>query len=87
MVVLSLLYAIYRGLRGWISKRSFTLADNSVRHITTTIAHVQLALGYVLYFNSPLMYWPQFGILWTKQPEWLRRARARCPRTRCQRAF
>ncbi|PWV51477.1 hypothetical protein C7475_10386 [Chitinophaga sp. S165] len=55
MVVLSLLYAIYRGIRGWRSKRSFTLADNTVRHVTATIAHIQLALGYVLYFNSPLI--------------------------------
>lgn len=55
MVVLSLLYAIYRGTRGWLGKRSFTLADNRVRHITATIAHIQLALGYVLYFNSPLI--------------------------------
>ncbi len=55
MVVLSLLYAIYRGIRGWMGKRSFTLADNRVRHITATIAHIQLALGYVLYFNSPLI--------------------------------
>lgn len=55
MVVLSLLYAIYRGLSGWIGKRSFTLADNRIRHITATVAHIQLALGYVLYFNSPVI--------------------------------
>jgi ABC-type multidrug transport system permease subunit len=55
MVVLSLLYAIYRGVSGWMGKRPFTLADNRVRHITATIAHIQLALGYVLYFNSPLI--------------------------------
>jgi hypothetical protein len=55
MVVISLFYAIYRGIRGWTGKRSFTLADNRVRHVTATIAHIQLALGYVLYFNSPLI--------------------------------
>lgn len=55
MVVLSLLYAIYRGLSGWTGKRSFTLADNRIRSITATIAHIQLALGYVLYFNSPVI--------------------------------
>ncbi|UPK68229.1 hypothetical protein [Chitinophaga filiformis] len=57
MVVLSLLYAVFRGLRGWTGKRSFTLADDRIRHITATIAHIQLALGYVLYFNSPLVAW------------------------------
>lgn len=56
-VVLSLLYAVIRSLRGWSRKRSFTPADNRVRHITATIAHIQLALGYVLYFNSPVIAW------------------------------
>jgi len=57
MVVLSLLYAIYRGFSGWIGKRAFSPADNTVRHITATIAHIQLAIGYVVYFKSPLVAW------------------------------
>lgn len=55
LVVLSLLYAIFRGVRGWVGKAVFTRHDNAVRHITATIAHTQLAIGYVLYFNSPLV--------------------------------
>ncbi|WP_261387640.1 hypothetical protein [Chitinophaga pinensis] len=55
MVVVSLLFAIGRSLYGWISKRSFTAIDNTVRHLTATIAHIQLAIGYVLYFKSPLV--------------------------------
>ncbi|WP_353720690.1 hypothetical protein [Dyadobacter sp. 676] len=29
--------------------------DNTVRHVTATFAHIQLMLGYVLYFNSPFI--------------------------------
>ncbi|WP_461451615.1 hypothetical protein [Mucilaginibacter sp.] len=52
---MSLLFAIYRGYRGWLLKKSFTKFDNSVRHITATIAHVQLIIGLWLYFISPIV--------------------------------
>ncbi|KAA9357131.1 hypothetical protein [Larkinella humicola] len=55
LVLLSVLYGIYRGFRGWFGKRSFTRTDNATRHITATICHIQLLIGYVLYFNSPLI--------------------------------
>lgn len=55
IVLLSLLYAIYRGARGWLKKGPFTGSDNTVRHVTTTITHLQLAAGYILYFTSPLL--------------------------------
>jgi hypothetical protein len=55
IVVLSLLYAIYRSVRGWRGRLPFSATDNTVRHVTATIAHVQMALGYVLYFKSPVI--------------------------------
>jgi len=54
-VVLSLSYAIFRGFRGWIQKLPFTKTDDTIRHMTATFTHVQLMLGYVLYFNSPFI--------------------------------
>jgi hypothetical protein len=54
-VLASLLYAIYRAYRGYVSKAIFSTADNAVRHITATIAHIQLMIGVVLYFQSPLV--------------------------------
>jgi len=54
-VLTSLLFAIYRGYRGWLLKMPFTRFDNSVRHITATIAHVQLIIGLWLYFISPIV--------------------------------
>ena len=55
LVLISLLYAIYRSVKGWLNKATFTAIDDKTRHLTATIAHIQLALGYVLYFNSPMI--------------------------------
>lgn len=55
LVLGSLLFAIFRAYRGWLSHQSFSKFDNSVRHITATIAHVQLILGIWLYFISPIV--------------------------------
>jgi hypothetical protein len=55
LVLLSLCYALFRGLRGWSGKRLFSRADDGVRHVTATISHIQLTLGYLLYFNSPFI--------------------------------
>lgn len=55
LVVFSLLYAIIRGLRGWSTCSAFSKTDNLVRHLTATIAHIQLMIGWVLYFNSPFV--------------------------------
>lgn len=54
-VLVSLLYAIYRGLRGWRTGTAFEAWDNALRHSTATIAHIQLTIGYTLYFNSPVI--------------------------------
>lgn len=54
LVLASLLFAIFRGLQGWLNKKQFTRIDNLVRHSTATIAHIQLILGIGLYFTSPL---------------------------------
>ncbi|MCE6987614.1 hypothetical protein [Dyadobacter sp. CY323] len=54
-VVLTLFLAIYRGVRGWQGSKRFTQTDDSIRHITATFSHIQLTLGYLLYFNSPFI--------------------------------
>ncbi len=55
LVLCSLLYALWRAYRGWVSNKQFSGHDNTVRHITATIAHVQLIIGLCLYFVSPLI--------------------------------
>lgn len=55
LVAVSLLYAVFRGLRGWINRSPFTKADDTVRHVTATIVHIQFTIGWVLYFTSPFV--------------------------------
>ncbi|QJD79474.1 hypothetical protein [Spirosoma rhododendri] len=55
LVLLTLLYALFRGIRGWSGQRPFTRTDNTVRHNTATFAHLQLLIGYTLYYISPLI--------------------------------
>ncbi|MCE7040863.1 hypothetical protein [Dyadobacter sp. CY312] len=60
--MVSLLYAIFRAYKGYTSKSPFTKTDNAVRYWTTTIAHIQLTIGMVIYFQSPLIkyFWGNF---------------------------
>lgn len=55
LVLASLLFAIFRAYKGWLSKKVFSRFDNSVRHWTATIAHIQLIIGLWLYFISPII--------------------------------
>lgn len=55
LVLFSLLYAIFKGILGWSGKLSFSKSDDRLRHTTATISHIQLTIGYLLYFNSPFI--------------------------------
>lgn len=55
IVVMSLLYSLYRAYTGWLGKRVFTNFDNTIRHSVATIAHIQLLFGLVLYGISPII--------------------------------
>lgn len=54
-VLASLLLALYRAYCGWLSERNFSSFDNSIRHWTATVAHIQLVLGVWLYLISPVV--------------------------------
>lgn len=54
-VLTSLLFAIYRAYRGWLSNKTYTSFDENTRVITTIIAHTQLVIGLALYFISPIV--------------------------------
>ena len=56
-VLVSLLFAIYRAYRGWLSGRIFSRFDNSARYWTVTFAHIQLVLGVWLYLISPIVHY------------------------------
>ena len=55
LVLLSLLCGIFRAYRGCANRLAFTATDDSVRHWTATILHIQLVLGFTLYFISPVI--------------------------------
>lgn len=63
LVLLSLLYSIFRAYKGYFSNKKFTKTDNSIRHWTATIAHIQLVLGIILYSQSPIVkyFWKNFN--------------------------
>lgn len=54
LVLVSLIYSIYRAYKGYSSKLSFTKKDELVRHWTATIAHIQLIFGILIYVQSPI---------------------------------
>lgn len=55
LILASLLFAIYHAYKGWFSKKLFSSFNNSVRHWTATIAHIQFVIGLWLYFISPII--------------------------------
>jgi len=55
LVLSSLLFAIYRGYRGWLGNRPYTTIDNAARLFAVNIAHIQLVIGLWLYFISPIV--------------------------------
>jgi uncharacterized membrane protein YozB (DUF420 family) len=63
LVLISLLYAIYRAYTGYTSNRAFTATDNAARHWTVTIAQIQMLLGILLYTQSALIryFWRNFS--------------------------
>lgn len=55
---IALLLLIVSVARAWYARRSgksFTKTDNALRHWTATTFHVQLIIGLLLYFFSPIV--------------------------------
>ena len=57
LVLISLLFSLYRAYHGWLTGRSYSRFDASVRYWTVSIAHTQLLLGLLLYFISPIIHY------------------------------
>ncbi len=55
LVLLSLLVSIYKAWEGINKKRVFTKLDNALRHNTATVAHIQLIVGFLVFFNSAIV--------------------------------
>lgn len=63
LVLVSLVYAVYRAYTGYRSNAPFSKTDDAVRHWTATIAHIQLLTGILVYTQSPIIkyFWRNFG--------------------------
>ncbi len=55
LLLLMLCYSVVNAYRGYVSKSAFSKRDNALRHWTATVAHIQLVIGFVLYFKSPVI--------------------------------
>lgn len=53
-VLIALLFSIYKAWQGYRKLLPFSKTDNSLRHWTATITHIQLLLGIILYTQSPV---------------------------------
>jgi len=53
ILLLSLIYAVFRGIKSWFGDKSFTQTDNMLRQYTASLSHLQLLIGVWLYFISP----------------------------------
>ncbi|SHK13344.1 hypothetical protein [Chryseobacterium polytrichastri] len=63
LVLLSLIYSLFIAYKGYFSNKNFSKTDDSIRHWTATIAHIQLILGITLYSQSPIVkyFWNNFS--------------------------
>lgn len=55
LVLIFIGYALYTSIKGYLKNETFGKNENLVRHLTATIAHVQLLLGLGLYMISPIV--------------------------------
>jgi len=55
LILAGLLLSIYRSYRGYFSNFTFSKTDHILRHWVTSIVHVQLIVGMLLYFKSPMV--------------------------------
>lgn len=55
LILVSLIYVIWTAWDGIRSDRRFSSTDNTARHLTATISHIQLLVGLYLYMISPIV--------------------------------
>lgn len=53
VVVLLLVIATINALMGYLSKREFTAKDKKIALFALIVTHLQLVIGFILYFVSP----------------------------------
>ncbi|MFI5144639.1 MAG: hypothetical protein ACHQJ4_03510 [Ignavibacteria bacterium] len=54
LVLIALIFAVYRGFKGWLGKSTFSKSDKTIRQVAASMVHLQFLIGIILYFISPL---------------------------------
>jgi hypothetical protein len=55
LMLAGLVYTVIISWKGYRTNQVFSGSDNTARHLTATIAHIQLLLGLYLYMISPVV--------------------------------
>ncbi|MEX2379248.1 MAG: hypothetical protein WD530_00775 [Vicingaceae bacterium] len=55
VVVILLIIAVVKSFIGWFGKKEYTTADNKISLFLLISVHLQLVIGLVLYFMSPVV--------------------------------
>lgn len=58
LVLGSLAGATYLSFQGWVKSKPFTAGANAFRYWAVTLSHIQLVLGMIIYFQSPVVRFP-----------------------------
>ena len=53
LALLLLVIAVFNSFSGWFSKREFTSKDKKTALFALIATHLQLVIGFILYFTSP----------------------------------
>ena len=55
ILLVLLIFIVIRTLMGWAQKKPFGPAEFTIARITFIVSHIQLLLGVILYFLSPIV--------------------------------
>ncbi len=55
VVLLLLVFAVLNAIMGWTGKKVYTSGDNKLHLFTMVFCHIQLLVGIVMYFMSPIV--------------------------------
>lgn len=67
-VLLLLIIAVFKSLKGWLGKEDYKRSDNLLGLLTGITNHLQLLIGLALYFISPFVRFSGMGSV-MKNPE------------------
>jgi hypothetical protein len=67
LLLIVLLVTIYLAWEGYFFKKKYTKTDRVLVSATSGISHIQLIIGFILYFKSPVVqgFWAQKSFQWS----------------------